>query len=224
MEDIAPPPGPGLNGVENNDMQNQTLHNAPTGFPLQKTGGRHTFPHRLCRENNWSNAEALPAIGEYERSVYRAPVSPTPATPPPAVDQVWRLHLRDTRSYCDGLCQGVLGRPLHHAPTAGGLEPPAGLRPARFNVKKQTSCGGILPGVFPLLLIDAGVVPVLLIVAFVVIALIVKLASCGKPKKKHAAAGGDLGGNSYSGGDSDCGDSGGGDCGGGDGGCDGGGD
>jgi hypothetical protein len=151
-------PVPALNEVEN--MKNQTLHEALMRFPLAETGGRYTFLDRLCRENNWSTAEGQRAIGEYKQFVYLARVSPTPVTPPPAVDQVWHLHLLYTRSYWEELCQGVLGRPLHHGPTAGGEEenekfgnwyektrilyreefdaaPPADLWPVRFSPEKR---------------------------------------------------------------------------------------
>ena len=126
------------------------------------------------------------------------------------------MHPLYTRSYRDGLRQEILDRPLHHGPTAGDREedekfgnwyektrilynaefggsPPAGLWPIRFNAKKQPSRSGIPSGVFPLPLIGAGVVPVPLTVAFVVIAPIIKPANSDKPKKKRAAAGGDLG-------------------------------
>jgi uncharacterized protein (TIGR04222 family) len=42
-------------------------------------------------------------------------------TPSDQVDQAWHLHLLYTESYWDGLCRGVLGRPLHHGPTRGGV-------------------------------------------------------------------------------------------------------
>jgi len=38
------------------------------------------------------------------------------------VDEVWHQHLTYTRSYWVDLCQGVLGRELHHFPSAGGPE------------------------------------------------------------------------------------------------------
>ena len=41
-------------------------------------------------------------------------------TPSEDVDEAWHLHLIYTRSYWDGLCRTVLGRPLHHVPTRGG--------------------------------------------------------------------------------------------------------
>ncbi len=145
-----------VNGLDNRNMTNQTLYEALMNFPLGTTGGQYTFLNRLCRENGWSSSFALRAIREYKRFVYLAAISPIPVTPSPAVDQVWHLHLLYTRSYWEGLCQGVLGKPLHHGPTAGGnaeaakfdnwynattslycaefgAPPPSELWPARFN-------------------------------------------------------------------------------------------
>jgi uncharacterized protein (TIGR04222 family) len=48
-------------------------------------------------------------------------VSDHEVTPSEQVDEVWHLHLVYTRSYWDELCPKVLGRPLHHHPTRGGL-------------------------------------------------------------------------------------------------------
>jgi hypothetical protein len=102
-------------------MRNRTLYEALMDFPLAQTGGQLTFLHRLCRENNWTLAYGRRAIDEYKRFVYLAMVSPMPVTPSDAVDQVWHLHLLYTRSYWEDL-QAILGRPLHHGPTAGGRE------------------------------------------------------------------------------------------------------
>jgi hypothetical protein len=41
-------------------------------------------------------------------------------TPSDAVDQAWHLHLTYSRDYWERFCPEVLGRPLHHEPTAGG--------------------------------------------------------------------------------------------------------
>jgi uncharacterized membrane protein YgcG len=49
-------------------------------------------------------------------------------TPSVAVDQAWHLHLCYTRSYWIDLCEGIVGRPLHHGPTQGGR-----LEDARFH-------------------------------------------------------------------------------------------
>lgn len=140
-------------------MQNKKLYEALVSFPLEATGGRYTFLHRLCRENNWSRTEGLRAITEYKRFLYLSQVSTVPVTPPFAIDQVWHLHLLYTRSYWEDLCQGILGRPLHHGPTKGGSEedekfgdwygrtralyeaeflaaPPPSVWPARFSPEK----------------------------------------------------------------------------------------
>ena len=41
-------------------------------------------------------------------------------TPSDAIDQAWHLHLTYSRDYWERFCPAVLGRPLHHGPTAGG--------------------------------------------------------------------------------------------------------
>jgi hypothetical protein len=79
------------------------------------------FSARLARENGWTRAEALRVMEEYRRFVYLAMTAGHPVTPSVAVDQAWHLHLTYTRSYWDDLCGRVLGRPLHHGPTTGGV-------------------------------------------------------------------------------------------------------
>lgn len=103
-------------------MQNQILYEALVNFPLETLGGSYTFLDRLSRENNWSRSFCLRAIAEYRRFLYLSQISTSPVTPSYVVDQVWHLHLLYTRSYWYSLCQPILGRPLHHGPTAGGAE------------------------------------------------------------------------------------------------------
>ncbi len=240
-------------------MKNKSLYEALVSFPLAETGGRYTFLHRLCRENNWSRAEGERAIFEYKRFLYLARVSPEPVTPPEAVDQVWHLHLLYTRSYWEELCGGILGRPLHHGPTKGGAEedekfgdwygrtralyeaefgaaPPVRFWPVRFSPEKRyrwTDLGrnwvipkptfaGLMPGVFPLMLLNGKALPVVIVaVIFVVIAAVVASAlreDEDPEKRKKREEGGGCSGFFGCGSDSgSCGDSGG-DCGGGDGG------
>jgi uncharacterized protein (TIGR04222 family) len=80
------------------------------------------FSARLSKENGWTRAFTARAIQEYKRFLLLAMHAGHPVTPAEAVDQVWHLHLVYTRSYWQDLCTNVLGRPLHHEPTAGGLD------------------------------------------------------------------------------------------------------
>jgi hypothetical protein len=91
-------------------------------FEIDASGAAYPFSARLARENRWPAAEALGAIEEYRKFLYLVCVSPSPLTPSEVVDRVWHLHLLYTRSYWKDLCEGVLGRPLHHEPTKGGRE------------------------------------------------------------------------------------------------------
>jgi hypothetical protein len=79
-----------------------------------------SFTQRLSRENGWTLAEADRVLGEYRRFCYLAVTAGHPVTPSDAVDQAWHLHLTYTRDYWERFCPDILGRPLHHGPTAGG--------------------------------------------------------------------------------------------------------
>ena len=79
-----------------------------------------SFTNRLARENGWSPAHARAVFAEYRRFVYLCVVAGRPLTPSDAVDQAWHLHLTYSRSYWQELCRRILGRPLHHEPTADG--------------------------------------------------------------------------------------------------------
>jgi hypothetical protein len=79
-----------------------------------------SFVARLARENGWTSAHAQRVITEYKRFCFLAATAGHQVTPSDAVDQAWHLHLTYTRDYWDRFCPDVLGRALHHGPTAGG--------------------------------------------------------------------------------------------------------
>jgi hypothetical protein len=79
-----------------------------------------SFAARLARENGWSVAYAERVIGEYKKFCFLAVTGETEVTPSDSVDQVWHLHLTYSRDYWERFCPEILGRPLHHGPTAGG--------------------------------------------------------------------------------------------------------
>lgn len=78
------------------------------------------FADRLARENGWKPAFAARVIEEYKRFCFLAVTVGRELTPSDAVDQAWHLHLTYTRDYWERFCPQVLGRALHHGPTAGG--------------------------------------------------------------------------------------------------------
>jgi len=101
-------------------LTNAELWTKLEAFELDDPHAAFQFTDRLARENGWSKHFANRATTEYKKFVYIAAVSRTAVTPSDIVDQVWHLHLTFTRSYWDGMCIGVLGKPLHHGPTKGG--------------------------------------------------------------------------------------------------------
>lgn len=80
-----------------------------------------SFEGRLARENGWTAAQATRVVEEYKRFCFLAATAGHDVTPSDAVDQAWHLHLTYSRDYWERFCPTVLGRPLHHEPTAGGV-------------------------------------------------------------------------------------------------------
>jgi hypothetical protein len=97
-------------------------------------GAALPFQSRLARENGWSLQQAARVVEEYRRFCFLAATSGHSVTPSDAVDQAWHLHLTYSRDYWETFCPLVLGRPLHHEPTAGG----AGQRSLFFEQYAQT--------------------------------------------------------------------------------------
>jgi len=93
---------------------------ALAGYRVGPGDAAFSFEARLARENGWSAEHANRVMDEYRRFLFLAAAAGHPVTPSDAVDQAWHLHLTYSRDYWDRLCATVLGRPLHHGPTAGG--------------------------------------------------------------------------------------------------------
>ena len=88
-------------------------------FSLDREDATLPFSARLARDNGWSHAYALRVVHEYKRFMLLGIVADHVVTPSDQVDQAWHLHLTYTRSYWVDLCEGVLGRRIHHDPTTG---------------------------------------------------------------------------------------------------------
>jgi hypothetical protein len=98
----------------------ESLWAALSAMRIEPEGATLTFTRRLARENGWSRPHSARVVEEYRRFLYLAATHPTPVTPSEQVDQAWHLHLAYTRHYWGELCAVIIGRPLHHGPTAGG--------------------------------------------------------------------------------------------------------
>lgn len=79
------------------------------------------FLARAARDFGWTADHTARVFEEYKRFCFLAGVSETHVTPSDDVDQLWHLHLQYSRSYWEHFCPEVLGFPLHHGPTRGGL-------------------------------------------------------------------------------------------------------
>lgn len=101
-------------------MVDDPIWQALAAMRIEPEGAALSFTRRLARENGWSRAHAEAVCHEYRRFLYLAATGTGEVTPSDQVDQAWHLHLAYTRHYWEELCARIIGRPLHHGPTAGG--------------------------------------------------------------------------------------------------------
>ncbi len=99
-------------------------------FEFQSGTPALSFARRLARDNGWTQNFADKVVAEYLRFVFLCATCEHSMTPSEEVDQAWHLHMVYTRSYWNDLCEGVLGRPLHHNPTTGGRKSAIGFAKA----------------------------------------------------------------------------------------------
>lgn len=104
------------------NVQQSELYQRIQVFSLDVAGASLPFSQRLAKENNWSVEYTTRAIEEYKKFAFLAVVAGHPVSPSDQVDQVWHLHLTYTQSYWEEFCPHVLGMPLHHGPTQGGVQ------------------------------------------------------------------------------------------------------
>lgn len=102
-------------------MVDDPIWQALVQMRIEPPGAALGFTRRLARENGWSRRHAEAVFHEYRRFLYLAATGTSEVTPSDQVDQAWHLHLAYTRHYWEELCARVIGRPLHHGPTAGGV-------------------------------------------------------------------------------------------------------
>lgn len=91
-------------------------------FALDEAGASLPYSRKLAREQGWSAGFTRRVITEYRRFLYLGAAAGHPVSPSDVIDQAWHLHLTYTKSYWEGLCKGVLGRPFHHVPSQGSVE------------------------------------------------------------------------------------------------------
>ena len=103
-------------------MENDPLYTKIMEFDIDNGPVDLPFSERLALENGWSFEFAHRVVLEYKRFVYLLATANFPITPSDQIDQVWHLHLTYTESYWQRLWTEVVGRPLHHTPTRGGVD------------------------------------------------------------------------------------------------------
>src|SRR3569832_164558 len=108
--------------MDRNDPEFLALQSRIQAYDFHKPDEPRSFAARVRQECGWSLKKAERAIAEYRRFLILAGACGHPVSPSPLVDQVWHLHLTDTRRYWGEFCPEVLGRPFHHEPSRGGCD------------------------------------------------------------------------------------------------------
>ena len=111
-----------MSAIQLSNLTNPSLYERLQAFQFSADDINLSFVERLAADNAWSIKYAERVLEEYRRFLYLLCVAGHPVTPSDAVDQAWHLHLSYTRSYWYELCEQIVGRPLHHEPTKGGLD------------------------------------------------------------------------------------------------------
>jgi len=91
-------------------------------WSLDPPAGTLGFAAKLARDNRWGLRYAERVEADYRRFVFLAVEAGHGVCPPEAVDRAWHQHLLETHNYWEQFCPQVLGTPLHHTPSRGGIE------------------------------------------------------------------------------------------------------
>lgn len=93
-------------------------------FRFDADQGDAPFSVKLAHAEDWTDDYTARVIEEYRKFLYLSQISESQITPSVPVDRAWHMHLTFTKSYWEDLCDGVVGRKLHHTPCAREAEMP----------------------------------------------------------------------------------------------------
>lgn len=93
-------------------------------FRFDADQGDAPFSVKLAHAEDWTDDYTARVIEEYRKFLYLSQISESQITPSVPVDRAWHMHLTFTKSYWEELCDGVIGRKLHHNPCASEAEMP----------------------------------------------------------------------------------------------------
>ena len=91
-------------------------------FTIDQPHDVYPFSTKLSHDYGWSGTYTYRAIQEYKKFVFLMVTAERSLSPSTAIDRVWHQHLLYTHSYWNEFCAKVLGSPLHHIPSSGGLD------------------------------------------------------------------------------------------------------
>lgn len=101
-------------------QEQQTIWDGIREFAIDDPGAVVKYSDKLQQTCHWTAPYTSRVIEEYRKFIFLCMALPRGASPSHDVDEAWHMHLTYTVNYWDGLCDKVLGKPLHHHPSRGG--------------------------------------------------------------------------------------------------------
>lgn len=97
-------------------MRDKALWDKLAAFDFSLSGPERTLFAKLTKATTLSSEMVDHVMTEYRKFPYVAAVSDKVVAPSKLLDDVWHIHMLDTRAYLDGLCREVIGKTIHHMP------------------------------------------------------------------------------------------------------------
>lgn len=99
--------------------EHQNLWLKVARFSLDDPNAAYPFSKKLGEAQGWFEDKTLHVIAEYKKFMFLCMTAPNGASPSPAVDECWHLHLTFTANYA-AFCAETAGKFIHHNPSKGG--------------------------------------------------------------------------------------------------------
>ena len=91
-------------------------------------------------QRGWEQGRTEKAVQEYREFLFDAAINDDDVSPTKDVDDVWHLHILDTRRYYAD-CKRLFGRMIHHIPSETTCHREGKLATCHRHIQERATCG-----------------------------------------------------------------------------------